>query len=85
MSWSLQRDTFGNKRWLPDHRPVDGSMYPHVKKSCPHQGCDWELTVEYRSKSVFSWRSVMPAQLRDRLQMEHLESHLDPTLKELKL
>lgn len=73
--------------WTPDPSRPNGpdGIYPYIVRNCPHQGCDWEITEEYRAKSALSWRFKIPFDQLEKIIHEHLETHLDPTLKELNL
>lgn len=73
--------------WTPDPSRPNGpdGIYPHIINTCPDPYCTWKITVEYRAKSVLSWRFKVPSDYVEKKMQEHLESHLDPTLKELNL
>jgi hypothetical protein len=53
----------------------------HVRRQleCPHHGCGWALAVEW-------WQGTEMTRMRgtgdtERLCQEHLETHLDPSLR----
>lgn len=75
----------GMPPWFPRGGPRPLDIYAHIVRHCPHEGCEWETVEEYRSSSHLAWRMTAPPKELEKLVLEHLESHLDPTLKDLNL
>lgn len=50
-------------------------------KYCPHEGCAYGLAVEwYSNEGVMEWVTMPHAQMEWLLQ-QHLEEHLDPSVR----
>lgn len=68
-----------------DHAPLEspGFRYePRVVRTCPHEGCEWSATTEAlitRDSETSTY--LMPLTVFDQLAQEHLETHLDPSVR----
>lgn len=69
MAAATIRDGYG----IPS-APLSDGEYVSAGKACPHEGCDWELPVEWRKGATITrLRGTIET---DRLCQQHLETHV---------
>lgn len=70
---------------LPSQTTIDNTfpdLPTRTTKYCPHEGCEYGLVIAwYAQDGPSAWVTMPPAQMEWLLQ-RHLETHLDPAVRD---